>query len=355
MKLPNQPHLEKRPKLSTMAARVDNRISQGSVFRPMSKQDLSAGNRPKRLVEFNVNHGGFSYEATVKQFEALSMDDELVLLVCLSMIARFSRGKVLNPPNACQIEMFGTELENQDAPEAGIDNKELLWKKLNVETSTSPQAIAAGLLDYTRVPVLMLETAPAEILRKLKRDDSGKQISRLIRSLERLESTTMRFRVKHPDCLFSFGTSLLAFTYTEPKHNTGTPSLRIALNHFSVQALSRKNGGFTLHQVEEKIGISELESAIHSQLCRLATPAKATSIRYEKLYTDSYGVSSTKDLTRYHSRRFLVSLHTVSEHLTSYGWQFGKKDETCFVVKRPAAPKPERFLAQHIANDGPAL
>lgn len=318
-------------KLSTMAACMDNRLSQGAVFRPMSKQELSATNRPKRLVEYSVNYGGFSYQAEVKQFEALSMDDELVLLVCLSMMAQFSRGKVLSPPH-------------KRNPEGSINHQELLWDKLNVETLTDSHTLDAGLLDYTRLPVFMIETTPAEILRKLKRDDSGYQIKRLLKSLERLESTTMRFRINQPGYRFSFASNILSFTYKEPGHNTGTPSLRIAINHFSVQSLSNKRGGYTLHQVDEKVGMSELESAIHSQLCRVVTPGKATGIRFEKLYIDSYGVTSAKELTRFHRRRFKSSLDVVKNHLIDFGWKFRERDTTTLDAKRPTPPNPEKFI-----------
>jgi hypothetical protein len=305
----------------------------------LSKKQLSAKNRQKRLVEFTGNYGGYSYDAKVFQFETLSMADELVLLVCLSMISRFSRGKVLAPP-----ANSGSEVSVSENEMPAKNQNEFLWHKLGVEASPILHADASHLCDYSLEPVLMLETTPAELLHKLRRDGCGKQRNRLLRSLQRLELTTMQYRFDLPKSRYSFSSRLLAYSYTEPKHNTGSPSLRIVINHFAVHAITAGSGGFTLHQVDEKIGLNELENAIHSQLCRLVTPAKAVGVRLEKLFSDSYGpIPEDADL-RFYRRRFNDALHRLREHLIEYGWTFRKRDEAMIDVSRPASPKPENFL-----------
>lgn len=326
-------------KISTMSACLDNRISQGKIFRPLSKIELSAKNRPKRLVEFTGNYGGYSYDAKFFQFETLSMADELVLLVCLSMISRFSRGRPLEPT-----ANFGSEITGSNNEVQYANQKKILWLKLKIESSPTQNGDDCRLRDYSQEPVLMLETTPAELLRKLRRDGSGNQRDRLMRSLQRLELTTMRYSFDLPNSRYSFSSRLLAYSYTEPKHNTGSPSLRIVINHFAVHAITARSGGYTLHQVDEKIGLSELENAIHSQLCRLVTPAKAVGVRLEKLFADSYGPIPDGKNSRFYKRRFNDALQKLRQHLIEYGWTFGQRDETTIDVMRPASPKPEDFL-----------
>lgn len=318
---------------------MDNRISQGPIFQPLSKQKIGMELRPNRLVEFTVNHGGFLYEAKVKEFEELSMADELVLLVCLSMISTFHRGKILHPP-----QKTGKAKMTGDQQIVRSPQTELLWKNLKVVTKTTENGKIAGLLDYTQVPVLMLETTPTEILKILQWGTGGEQITRLIQALGRLAATTLGFRVQHLQHRFSFSSNLLAYSYSEPMHNTGSPSLRIAINHFSVQTITSNNGGYTLQQIHEKIGMNELENAIHSQLCRLVTPNKPAPVRIEKLLTSTYAGTELQDINRQQKYRFHQALERVEEKLKEYGWCFRKRDETYLDIARPAPPKSEHYL-----------
>lgn len=312
---------------------MDNRISQGSISQPLSKKVLGMKPRPNRLVKFRVKHGAFFYEAHVKEFEQLSMAEEYILLICIALASPRHRGMYIEPVQ---------ERQNGDVTE--LSAKDQLWHKLKVQTQLSPEAQSANLIDFTKEPMLMLKTTPTEILKALNWGTSGGQITRLIRSLTILASTNMFFRVEDPNYKYSFSSSLLSFVYTNPKMRTGEPTLKIGINHLSMQAITDGKQGYTFHQVQEKQEMSELENAVHSELCRLVPPGQTRGIRNEALCEGVYSGLNADKLTASHRLRCKNSLEKVINRMIKYQWQFRKRDETCFDIRRPAPPKSANYL-----------
>lgn len=304
-------------------ARIDNRLAHGRIFRPLSKNELGSDKtgRPNGSVIYKGKFADLPYTATVRMWEVLSMEDQSVLLASIALAAPFDNGHTLPPPAGNDESGPCCDQENviPCISTPGATDEISLRQQLRIRAEMPQDAPARGIADLRTKDTLYIKTTPVALMRLLGWTKGGNKQRRLLRSLERLASTTITYLVDQPDFRHRFQTALLSFIYTEPTRRTGKPSLRIAINHFATQAIESTAGSYTLVALSERQGLNQTQLALHDELCRLTAHGTARRFSFKLLLKAVY--PRLEEVPhRYQVRCVIDNLHDLAEQLRIVDW-----------------------------------